>query len=133
MKKLLLLPLIATLLMVMSCEKDPQVVFPGTWTVDSGGELYFGTDGKGYSLNTTSSYFNNGCLSITSDTIPFNWTATQTGSSSKGTLRLEYLESDGVTTCGAYTEIAYTIKGKDKVELGAEVFGIGIVEILERK
>ncbi len=133
MKRLLLLPLIAGILLFVSCEKDPQVVFPGTWTIESGGELYFGTDGKGYSLNASSSYFTNGCLSITSDTIPFNWTTTQTGSSSKGTLRLDYLESDGVTTCGAYTEIAYTIKGKDKIELGAEVFGIGIIENLSRK
>lgn len=133
MRKLIALPLIAGLMFFFSCEKDPAVVFPGTWDISSGGEIYFNSNGTGYTLNATSSYFTNGCLSITSDTIPFLWTATQTGTSAKGTLRLDYLESDMTTTCGAYTEIQYKIKGKNSIQLGAQVLGIGIIEDLTRK
>ena len=53
MKKSIALPLIASLLFLFSCATDPLEVFPGSWNIDSGGEMHFNADGTGYSINST--------------------------------------------------------------------------------
>ncbi|MCB0477561.1 MAG: hypothetical protein KDC84_05330 [Crocinitomicaceae bacterium] len=119
------------LVLVFSCETDPMVVFPGTWKVNSGGTITFNENGTGYSINSTSFWLADGCL--TGDTIPFLWETTPLGKTSKGTIRLEYLEADGVTLCGASSSITYKIKSKDEIQLGEQVLGVGIIDILIRQ
>ncbi len=131
MKKLFALPLIAGILFLFSCETDPLVIFPGTWNIDTGGEMHFNADGTGYSINSTSFWLNDGC--ITADTIPFLWSTTQIGNTSKGTIRLEYLEADWVTPCGNSSSITYLIKSKDQIQLGEQILGVGVVDYLNRK
>lgn len=125
MKKFLLLPLIALTIFFTSCEKDPMVVFPGTWNIDSNqGTLTFNADGTGYSLNSTSSFFESFCA--TSDTSYFTWVATPTTSnSSSGMLYFEFLDMQGGTSCGSL-DIKYKIKSKKRVQLGETVLGLGI-------
>jgi len=93
--------------------------------------MTFYADGTGYSINSTSFWLNDGCLN--SDTIPFQWSTEPIITGSKGTIRLDYLEADGVTLCGASSSITYTIKSKDEIQFGEQILGVGIVDILTRK
>lgn len=131
MKNLLALPFIIGLLFFFSCERDPQIIFPGTWNIDTGGTMTFNTDGTGYSINSTSFWLSDGCL--TADTIPFQWSTTQIGNGPKGTIRLDYLEADGVTLCGASSSITYTIQSEDQIRLGEQILGVGIIDVLTRQ
>ncbi|MEZ4937466.1 MAG: hypothetical protein R2799_07715 [Crocinitomicaceae bacterium] len=131
MKKLLLLPFLVFTLYFTSCEKDPAVIFPGTWSVESGGTFTFNADGTGYSLNTTQSMYQSSCA--LGDTSYFTWTATPNSTNNpRGTLRMDFLYDDMMTSCG-YLEIAYKIKSKTKVQLGANVLGFDLSDDITKQ
>jgi hypothetical protein len=131
MKKLNSLTLIIGLLLFISCSKDPAEIFPGAWNIDSGGQMYFNSDGTGYSVNSTSFWLSEGC--VTADTIYYLWSAEKIGIGAKGTIRLDYLEADGVTPCSASSAITYRINSKDEIQLGEQILGVGVIDILTRQ